>query len=149
MSVFRKRVGACQDLVSIALLTRCNVQVLRICPPSANGKRKVVAEYHAVPIFRDPSGWWVDHLFRFPDIAAQAREVFTAWFENAERLSAVRSLYLSAAYGKNFLEIKLLALAQAAEALIGGSPKAKTVTRSSPRTSVTSSRQWRKGSRLS
>jgi ApeA N-terminal domain 1 len=115
LSVFRRRVGACQDLVSIALLTRCNVQVLRVCPPS-DGKRRVVAEYHAVPVFRDPSGQWVDHLFRFQDIAPKAREVFTAWFENAERLSAVRSLYLSAAYGKSFLEIKLLALAQAAEA---------------------------------
>ena len=33
LSVFRRRVAACQDLVSIALLTRCNVSV-RLCPPS-------------------------------------------------------------------------------------------------------------------
>src|SRR5262245_2379576 len=65
LSVFRKRVGACQDLVSIALLTRCNVEVLRVCPPSASGKPKVVGESHTVPTFNDRSGQWVNNLFPF------------------------------------------------------------------------------------
>ena len=117
LSVFQKRIHACQDLLSIASLTLCKVEDLRISPPSEEtGRPKVIGHYYAVPVFKDPSERWSACLFRYDDVAARVRDVFGAWFDNAERLSAVRSLYLSAAYGKAFLELKLLALAQAAEA---------------------------------
>ena len=69
-----------------------------------------------MPVFKDPSEEWPEGLFTSADVKDRLRDVFTGWVESAERLSAVRSLYLSAAYGKSFLELKLLALAQAAEA---------------------------------
>ena len=117
LSVFRRRVHACQDLLSVATLSLCNVEDFRFIPAEQNGaKAKFIAHHYAIPVFRDPSERWVDGLFRYDDIASRPRDVFGAWFENAERLSAVRSLYLSAAYGKGFLELKLLAFTQAAEA---------------------------------
>jgi len=116
LSAFRQRIHACQDLLSIASLTLCNVEELRLVPPSDDGKHKVVGRFYAVPVFKNPAEGWPDFLFRHKDIAPRVREVFSAWLNNAERLSAVRSLYMSAAYGKSFLELRLLAFAQAAEA---------------------------------
>jgi HEPN superfamily Apea-like protein len=105
-------------LLSIASLTLCGVEDLRISPPSEDGGRpKVVGHYFAVPVFKDPAERGAEGLFRYDDIAPRVREVFGAWLDSAERLSAARSLYLTAAYGKAFLQLKLLALAQAAEAL--------------------------------
>lgn len=116
LSVFRRRVHACQDLLSIASLTLCNIEDFRLCPPSEDGTPKVIGHFHAVPVFKNPAEGWPHFLFRHKDVESRLNQVFGAWLANAESLSVVRSLYMSGAYGKSFLEIKLLALAQAAEA---------------------------------
>ncbi len=116
LSVFRQRIHACQDLLSVASLTLCNVQELRLCPPSNDDRQKVVGNFYAVPVFKNPAEGWPHFLFQFKDIATRATDVFSAWLNSAESLGAVSSLYMSGAYGKSFLELKLLALAQAAEA---------------------------------
>jgi ApeA N-terminal domain 1 len=116
LSAFRQRMHACQDLLSIASLTLCNVEDFRLYPPSANGRPKVVGHFHAVPVFKNPAEGWPRYLFRHKDVEARMKDVFTAWLSNAESLSVVRSLYMSGAYGKSFIELRLLALAQAAEA---------------------------------
>ena len=69
-----------------------------------------------MPVFKNPAEGWPHFLFQYKDIAARPFDVFGAWLGNAESLGVVRSLYMSGAYGKSFLELKLLALAQAVEA---------------------------------
>jgi hypothetical protein len=115
LSVFRRRVHACQDLISIAALTLCNLDDFRISPPSAGGRPRI-GHFYGVPVFRNPAEGWPDFLFRSSDIDARMKETFTAWLASADSLSAARSLYMSGSYGKSFLELRFLALAQAAEA---------------------------------
>ena len=116
LSVFRRRVHACQDLISVAALTLCNVEELRLMPPYEDKRDAVIGRYYAVPIYKDPATRDADFLFRSKDVESRLPAVFGAWIESAERLSVVRSLYFSGAYGKTFLELRLLAFAQAAEA---------------------------------
>jgi ApeA N-terminal domain 1 len=116
LSVFRRRIHAFQDLLSIASLTLCNLEELRLCPPSDGGRPKVVGKFYAVPVFKNPAEGWPNFLFQYKDIATRGIDVFDAWFSKADSLGAVRSLYISGAYGKSFLELKLLSLAQACEA---------------------------------
>jgi len=116
LSVFRKRMHACQDFVSVAALTPCNLTALRLVPPYEDKRDAVIATFHAVPLYKDPGARWPDFLFRSPDIESRLPAVFGAWLEGAERLSVVRSLYFSGTYGKSFLELRLLAFTQAAEA---------------------------------
>lgn len=75
--------------------------------------------YHAVPIYRSrerPSSALPDVLFRFSDIENRASEVLGAWLSQSEKLHDARALYFSGVYGGGFIEGKLLALTQAAEA---------------------------------
>jgi hypothetical protein len=121
LSMFQKRVHACQDVLSVACQSLCTIQELRLVPSSDAGDQSgtEIGTYHAVPIFKEPGDRepsWPDLLFRGEDIRPRAQQVFSAWLGRAEDLRVVRSLYLSAAYGKGFIEVKLLALAQAAEA---------------------------------
>lgn len=116
LSVFQRCTHACQDLLSIAALSLCKVEELRLSPPSEAGQQTIVGNFYAVPVFKNPAEDWPDYLFRYVDIAGRLPEVFGAWLGNSDSLSTVRSLYMSGAYGKSFLEIKLLALAQAIEA---------------------------------
>ncbi len=115
LSFFRRRIHACQDLISIGALTLCNLDDFRICPPSPENRRRL-AHVYGVPIFKNPAEGWPDFLVHSRDIEARLEDTFTAWFGCAESLSVVRSLYMSGAYGKGFIELRLLALAQAAEA---------------------------------
>ena len=55
-------------------------------------------------------------LFRFSDIEGRASEVLGAWLSQSEQLHDARALYFSGVYGRGFIEGKLLALTQAAEA---------------------------------
>ena len=117
LSVFRQRIHGCQDLLSIASLTLCNVEDLRILQPSDEpGAAQDIGHFYAVPVFKNPAEDWPDFLFTQKNVAARLHEVFGAWLGNAQSLSVVRSLYMSGAYGKSFLELRFLSLAQAAEA---------------------------------
>jgi hypothetical protein len=98
----------------------CQVEDLRLLPPSTDGEpRFEIGHFHAVAVLFDrdeESSVWPDLLFHGGDIRDQTQAVFTAWLQCARALLVVRSLYLSAVYGKAFLEVKLLHLAQAVEA---------------------------------
>ncbi len=115
LSVFRARMHSCQDLLSVAALTLCNVEELRLVPPYEDKRNAVIGRFYAVPIYKDPASRGADFLFRSPDVETRLPSMFGAWLESAERFSVVRSLYFSGAYGKTFLELRLLAFAQAAE----------------------------------
>jgi hypothetical protein len=119
LSEFQTIVHACQDLLTVACQTFCHVDELRLLPPEVEGEPRRLATLHAVPIYkpadeRAPSP--SDLLFRFADISDRAQEIIGGWLARAENLKPFRSLYLSGVYGGGFLEVKLVALAQAAEA---------------------------------
>ena len=122
-SEFSKRIYACRDLFSVACLSLCNVQELRLYPVLDDSARRrfQAATYHASPIFRErksdrPTSWH-DLLFRREDVSSERlKDVFTTWLGQADRFHVVRSLYHAGSYGKGFLEFRFLSLAQAAEA---------------------------------
>ncbi|HLG55676.1 MAG TPA: HEPN domain-containing protein [Vicinamibacterales bacterium] len=120
LSEFQWRVDACKDLLSVACHTVCEVEELRLIPPRIDGESRLeIGRFHAVPILSDrdqESRMSPDPLFHCGDIRDHTQEIFTAWLQCARSLLVVRSLYLSAVYGKAFLEVKLLHLTQAAEA---------------------------------
>ena len=116
LSAFRRRAHVCQDLIAVAALTLSNLDDFRIAPPSPNGTSKVFGHVYGVPIFKNPAEGWPHFLFRSTDVSERLPDMFSAWFASAESLSVVRSLYMSGAYGKGFIELRFLALAQAAEA---------------------------------
>ena len=116
LSVFRARMHACQDLLSVSALTLCNIEEFRLMPPYEDKRKAVIGRFYAVPIYKDPASRGADFLFRSRDVETRLPSMFGTWLESAKRLSVVRSLYFSGAYGKMFLELRLLAFAQAAEA---------------------------------
>lgn len=80
---------------------------------------KRLGTYHTVPIYRNRerrSSASPHMLFRFSDIENRAPEVLGAWLSQSEKLHDARALYFSGVYGRGFIEGKLLALTQAAEA---------------------------------
>ncbi len=120
LSEFQWRVDACKDLLSVACHTVCQVEELRLLPPRIDGESRFeIGRFHAVPVLSDrdeESRMWPNLLFHCGDIRDQTQAIFTAWLHCARPLLVVRSLYLSAVYGKAFLEVKLLHLTQAVEA---------------------------------
>ena len=56
-------------------------------------------------------------LFGFGEIEGRAQELFGAWLSQIHYLQDARTLYLSGVYGGGYIEHRLLALTQAAEAL--------------------------------
>jgi hypothetical protein len=120
LSEFQQRIQAFGDFLSIACSTRCAVDELVLEPPRAANQRKQRGTYHAVPIYerqeRRTSSVIVHGLLRSDDVAPKARDLVSAWFSQAELLHDVRALYFLGVYGGGFVEGKLLALTQAAEA---------------------------------
>jgi len=120
LSEFQWRVDACKDLLSVACHTVCQVEELRLIPPKLDRESRLeIGRFHAVPVLSDrdkESRTSLDPLFQCGDIRDHTQAIFTAWLQGARSLLVVRSLYLSAVYGKAFLEVKLLHLTQAVEA---------------------------------
>ena len=85
-------------------------------PPYEDKRDAVIGRFCAVPIYKDPASRPPEFLFRSRDVDSRLPAMFGTWIESAERLSVVRSLYFNGAYGKTFLELRLLAFTQAAEA---------------------------------
>lgn len=118
LSRFQRIVQACGDFLSIACLSFCDTMELSLVPPAREGAVET-GTFHAVPIYKDRgrrSSASPCMLLRFRDIEQRAAEVLHAWLSQAERLHQVRALYLAGVYGGGFIEGKLLALTQAAEA---------------------------------
>ena len=118
LSECRRRVQDCEDFLSIACFTLCAIDTLVLVPSRAPDAPTQLGTFHAMPIYKSRDrGSAVEHtLLRSSDIAARVPEILSAWFSQAETLYDVRALYLAGVYGGGFLETKLLALTQAAEA---------------------------------
>jgi len=119
LSRFQPIVQACGDLLSIATLDLCNAQELTLRFPATEAEPEHSARFYAVPIYehyltRKRRGG--SFLFRYQDIEDRAPAIFEAWLSQIDKLHAARILYLAGVYGGGFVETKLLALTQAAEA---------------------------------
>jgi hypothetical protein len=119
LSEFQRIVQACGDLLSIACLDLCDQRELTLVFPETETGPKHSGSFHAVPIYehhasRKRRGPFV--LFRYAMIAERAPAIFDAWLSQATKLHAARVLYFAGVYGGGFVETKLLALTQAAEA---------------------------------
>jgi hypothetical protein len=118
LSRFQRIVQACGDFLSVACLSFCDTMELSLVTPAREGAVEN-GTFHAVPIYKDRgrrSSSSPFMLFRFRDVEQRAAEVLGAWLSQSERLYEVRALYLAGVYGGGFIEGKLLALTQAAEA---------------------------------
>jgi ApeA N-terminal domain 1/Apea-like HEPN len=111
-------VQACGDLLSIACLDLCDARELTLTFPATDTDRQPYAHFHAVPIYKEHSTRkrGPAFLFRYEDIQDVAPAMFEAWLSQIDKLHSARVLYFAGAYGGGFLETKLLALTQAAEA---------------------------------
>ena len=68
LSSFRARMHACQDFLSVAALTLCNVKELRVVPPYEDKRDAVIGRFCAVPIYKDPASRSPEFLFRSRDV---------------------------------------------------------------------------------
>jgi hypothetical protein len=118
LSEFQRRIRACGDFISIACLTLCEVQEIELMA-SENEGQPVRGTFHAVPVHHGDdrrSSVVVHMLFRFHDVSNHLPDLFRGWLSLSEVLHDSRALYFAGAYGGDFIEGKLLSLAQAAEA---------------------------------
>lgn len=118
LSRLRCMLTACGDLLSVFCQRFCAIEELLLLPPAIDGQPKRMGRHYAVPVYtdRDKSYTEVDTLVTVGDVAARVSDVFSRWLQQADRLKDVRALYLSGVYGGGFVENKLIALTQAAEA---------------------------------
>jgi hypothetical protein len=119
LSEFYRLASACGDFLSVACLTLCDVEEFSFVPPKQDGVQLRTGTYHAVPFHksRDGRSSILGHmLFGFRDIEDRAQQFFGSWLSKIDDLRDARTLYLVGAYGRGYLEQKLLALTQAAEA---------------------------------
>ncbi len=121
LSEFKSIIQACGDFLSIACLTWCETDELKLLLPAVEGSTTKIGTFHAVPIDRSRGitheGMPHKMLFRFDDIKDCPSEVFRSWLSHAEELYYVRALYFAGAYGGDFREEKFLFLIRALEAL--------------------------------
>jgi hypothetical protein len=119
LSEFQRLSRACGDFLSVACLTLCDVEDFSLVPPAEAGGTRRIGTFHAVPFFKkraERSSAVAHMLFRFADIEEHAQAVFGAWFSKLDQLLDARTLYLVGIYGQGYIEHRLLALTQAAEA---------------------------------
>jgi hypothetical protein len=119
LSEFRQLVHACGDFLSIACFALSNTRTMILEFPATDTTPKHSASFHAVPIYKNRASraWQGAHmLFHYSDIEDRAQAIFGAWLSQREKLHAARALYFAGVYGGGFVETKLLALTQAAEA---------------------------------
>lgn len=122
LSEFQEILRALQDWFSIACMAFCDQQSLSVV--SANESRSQASlqphgTVHGVPIFRSTSDR-VQHprdlLFSYSDVGETVQDKIGRWISRRDMLRPIRGLYLSALYGNNFLDARLVYLAQAVEA---------------------------------
>lgn len=120
LSEFQRIIRACGDFLSLACLTFCDTTELTLVAPADAASTVRMGTHHAVPIYKNRkrrSSLASPHLlFRYNDIKDRAPAVFGTWISQAEDLHTPRALYSAGVYGGGFIETKLLALTQAAEA---------------------------------
>lgn len=120
LSGFQRLTRACSDFLSIACLTYCDTEDFSLVHGADEGASRRIGTFHAVPFYKNRKGRSsavVHMLFRFTDIEARAATIFREWLSKLDQLEDARALYFSGIYGRGFIEHRLLALTQAAEAL--------------------------------
>lgn len=118
LSELRRVLSACGDLLSVLCQRYCAIDELVLLPPAVESQPRRLGTHHAVPIYgdRDRSYNPGDTLVPSTALAERLPSVFSRFITQAEKLHDVRALYLSGVYGGGFIENKLIALTQAAEA---------------------------------
>ena len=120
LSEFEHIIQACGDFLSIACLTWCETDELKLLLPAVKDSTAKVGTFHAVPIDRSRGithkGMPHKMLFRFNDIKDRPSKFFRSWLSHAEELYYVRALYFAGAYGGDFREEKFLFLIRSLEA---------------------------------
>jgi len=119
-SQFERFVRACGDLLSIATMTYCRAEEITLIPPRIDGQRHQSGTLHAIARYkahRGAQGATGDTLFSFASIQPRAAGIFASWLARETELRDARALYIEGVYGRGFVEHKLLALTQGAEAL--------------------------------
>jgi hypothetical protein len=118
LSELRRVLSACGDLLSICCQRFCAMDELVLLPPAVESQPRQLGTHHAVPIYsdRDKSYSPADTLVPVAALSGRMPDVFSRFIRQAATLHDVRALYLSGVYGGGFVENKLIALTQAAEA---------------------------------
>lgn len=118
LSELRRVLSACGDLLSVFCQRYCAIDELVLLPPAVESQQRRLGTHHAVPIYNDRGKSYhpADTLVPATALATQVPALFSRFIAQAETLHDVRALYLSGVYGGGFVENKLIALTQAAEA---------------------------------
>lgn len=118
LSELRRVLSACADLLSVFCQRYCAMDELVLLPPAVESQPRQLGTHHAVPIYNDRGKSYspVDTLVPATALAGRLPHMFSRFIAQAETLHDVRALYLSGVYGGGFLENKLIALTQSAEA---------------------------------
>lgn len=118
LSELRRVLSACGDLLSVFCQRFCAMDAMVLLPPAVASQPRLLGTHHAVPIYSDQCRTYspVDTLVPVAALAARVPEVFSRFIQQSAILHDARALYLSGVYGGGFIENKLIALTQAAEA---------------------------------
>lgn len=118
LSDLRRVLSACGDLLSVFCQRYCAIDELVLLSPAVDLQPRRLGTHHAVPIYgdRDKSYNPADTLVPSAALAERLPDIFSRFITQAETLHEVRALYLSGGYGGGFIENRLIALTQAAEA---------------------------------
>lgn len=110
--------SACSDFLSIACATLCGIEAFTLLRPRSGDERPRLGQLYTVPHLKhrgEEGHRAMDMLFRFSDME-RPETAFAAWFDKMDRLKDARTLYKVGLYGGGYIEHRLLALTQAAEA---------------------------------
>lgn len=119
LSDFEEVASACSDFLSIACATLCKTEAFTLLPPRSSDERPRLGHRYTVPHLKnrgEEGHRGIDMLFRFSDIKERPETAFAAWFDKMDSLKDARTLYKVGLYGGGYIEHRLLALTQAAEA---------------------------------
>jgi hypothetical protein len=120
LSQFERMAHACQDFLSIACMSHCDVEEFSVLLAKDEKGLEETGSLHTVPIYKpsedEKRRMPNDLLFTFATIRGRPQQTLGHWLALEESLRPVRALYLSGVYGQGYLEAKLLAMAQAVEA---------------------------------
>jgi hypothetical protein len=119
LSEFQRIVAVCQDFLSIACASFCDVDELFLLPPKGDDGTRLLGSYYARPRHRDErrlSSVRSCRLFGPDENRAKLQERFSAWLSKDRELFDARMLYREGVYGRGVVEHRLLALTQGVEA---------------------------------
>lgn len=117
LSDFERLIASFGGLLTIACHQYCGRETLTIIPPRQPDDPIRMGTHVAVPIYRRVRSQSTGHsLVPRQAFDGREKERITMWLAESRSLHDTRVLYLAGVYGSGFVETKLLALTQAAEA---------------------------------